>query len=401
MGNCITSIKAVNRINFSEIFSYINASEEILKQDPAGIYALMDLDTKNYYRNILEKLSKKSKISEIYIAEKIIELCKRYEKYNDIKERKRSHVGYYLVKEGLNEIRENYIKEKSKLYSAINIIIPLYLDFLISLAFYLNKVNIFFFLIIFIILYIPISEIFLRIFNYILSKLKSPTIIPKMNYENGIPDDKKTIVVIPTILKNKNKVKEMFEKLEVYYLANKSQNLYFALLGDCSEESTQNTDFDKEIVEAGLEISRKLNEKYKQDEFNKFHFLYRKRVWNDGEKSYIGWERKRGLLVTFNKYIKKLIKDDFLVNTIELQREKIPDIKYIITLDSDTSLNLGTAEKLIGAMSHILNIPVIENNKVVDGYGIMQPRIGMDLSLAQKTKFIELYSMQGRNRLLY
>ena len=231
--------------------------------------------------------------------------------------------------------------------------------------------------------------------SYIMSKFKNPTMIPKLNFDKGIPEDKATFVVIPTILKTKEKVKEMFEKLEVYYLANKSKNLYFALLGDCTEENVKVKDEDYEVISTGLDICEKLNEKYKTDKFNTFHFLYRERIWNSQENSYIGWERKRGLLSTFNKYIKNKLENDFLENTIEKQKDILPDIKYIITLDSDTNLNLNTASKLIGAMSHILNIPIIKNYKVIDGYGIMQPRIGMDLRLSQKTYFVELYSMKG------
>ena len=216
----------------------------------------------------------------------------------------------------------------------------------------------------FLILYIPISEIYLRIINYVLGKLKKPTLIPKINYEQGIPDNAKTFVVIPTILKSKEKVKEMMRKLEVYYLANKSDNLYFALLGDCSEEKEENKEFDEEVIITGLELANKLSEKHKSDNFSRFHFLYRKRTWNESENSFIGWERKRGLLSTFNYYIKRKIDNNFLANTIELERNKLPDIKYIITLDSDTALNLESASKLIGGMSHLLNIPVIKDDKV-------------------------------------
>ena len=145
-------------------------------------------------------------------------------------------------------------------------------------------------------------------------------------------------------------------------------------------------------MKTGLEETQKLNEKYGE---NKFFFLYRKRTWNECEQAYIGWERKRGLLSTFNKYIKGKIENNFLANTINLKNKKIPEIKYIITLDSDTNLNLESASKLVGAMSHILNLPIVENEKVIDGYGIMQPRIGLDLSLAHKTSFVELFSMQG------
>ncbi len=404
IGNCITSIKSVNRISFSELFSYINVSEEILRMDPAGVYEQMDQDSKSYYRSKIEEISKKSKISEIYICEKIIELCKRYENYNNITEKKKAHVGYYLIDEGITELKKvlemkHYKKMKksvkSRLYVACNLVVPMYLDFLVCSRIYLKYNLAFFSLLLWIILYIPISEIFLRIFNYVLGKVKKPTRIPKISYEEGIPEEQATFVVIPTILKSEEKIKEMFEKLEVYYLANKSENLYFALLGDCSEEQTETRNFDKNIMTYGQKYAEELNRKYSHFGFKKFHFLYRKRQWNSCEKSYIGWERKRGLLVTFNQYMKRKIKNNFLVNTIEEQKEILPEIKYIITLDSDTNLGLETAEKLIGAMSHVLNIPIIENNRVVDGYGIMQPRIGLDLDLAKKSKFIELFSIQG------
>ncbi len=404
IGNCITSIKAVNRISFSELFSYINVSEEILRMDPAGIYSQMDQDSKSYYRGKIEEISKKSKISEIYICEKIIELCKRYENCNNIIEKKKAHVGYYLIDDGIAELKKSLEmkncmvmskKTKSRLYVASNIAIPMYLDFLICTRVSLQYNMLVFSILLWIILYIPISEIFLRILNYILGKIKKPTRIPKISYEEGIPEEQATFVVIPTILKSEEKVKEMLQKLEVYYLANQSENLYFALLGDCTEEQAETRNFDKNVMTYGQKYVEELNRKYSSFGFKKFHFLYRKRVWNACEKSYIGWERKRGLLVTFNQYIKGKIKDNFLVNTIEKQKDCLPEIKYIITLDSDTNLGLETAQKLIGAMSHILNIPVIEDNRVVDGYGIMQPRIGLDLDLAKKSKFIELFSIQG------
>ena len=404
MGNCISSIKEINRINFTEIFSYMNAAEEILKLDPAEVYPNMDEESKNYYREIIEKKSKKTKISEIYISEKIIELAERYKQANNLEDKKKSHVGYYLLKEGISELDKILEIKKSKkidykfnarLYIGINLFVSIYLCFLIYVTFFIVSRNTLLSGILSTLLFIPVSEIVLRIINYLMSKFKSPVIIPKINFEKGIPEDKATFIVIPTILKSKEKVKEMFRKLEVYYIANKSDNLYFALLGDCSEEETEKKEFDDEIISSGLECIKKLNEKYKTENFSRFHFLYRKRIWNDGEHSYIGWERKRGLLSTFNKYIKSKIKNDFLINSIEDEKRNLPNIKYIITLDSDTNLNLNTASKLIGAMSHILNQPVVKNDKVISGYGIMQPRIGMDLALSQKTLFVELFSMKG------
>ena len=67
IGNSITSIKKIQRINFLEIFEKVNGVEELLKQDPANVYDKMDNKTKEYYRNKIKEISKKTKISEIYI----------------------------------------------------------------------------------------------------------------------------------------------------------------------------------------------------------------------------------------------------------------------------------------------------------------------------------------------
>jgi hypothetical protein len=408
IGNGIKSLKEIAHINFGELFSFTNATEEILKLDPAKIYSNMDEESKNYYREKISKISKKFKISEIYIAEKLIELAKKHEAKENLVDKRKSHIGYYLIDKGIEDLYKaleiNKMKPKSNLFKArlyigFSVIVPIYFCFCLALCIFVKTgtQNIVPTIIISVICYIPFSEIWIRIQNYILSKCKKPEILPKMDYEKEIPKKSAAFVVIPTIVKSKEKVAEMMHKLEVYYLANKLDNIYFALLGDCSEEKSAVMKFDEEVVKEGKKLSKELNEKYKTEDFPRFHFLYRKRVWNECENSFIGWERKRGLLTTFNKYICGKIENDFLENTIEENINILPDIKYIITLDSDTNLVLNSASKMIGAMDYILNEPVIKNGRVALGYSIMQPRIGLDLSLAQKTYLPELYSMQGRS----
>ena len=404
VGNCIKSLKDISRIDFTELLGKMNGTEEILNKDPAGIYKNMEQESKNYYKAIIEKMSKKSKISEVYIAEKALELAKRYENSEGLVKKRKSHVGYYLIDEGFVELKsvvfERKFKYKSLEYKARIYIgtfwgLSLLLNFLITLFIYLQINSLILWGISFIFLFISVSEIVIRCMNYLMSKFKSPTLIPKLNFEDGIPPQSTTFVVIPTILKTKEKVLEMIKKLEVYYLANPHENLYFALLGDVSEEQNKIMKFDNEIIRTGINEIRKLNEKYKTNNFNRFHFLYRKRTWSDTENKFIGWERKRGILVEFNRYIKNLESNKFWANTIEDQKQDMPNFKYVITLDSDTNLSLNSAGRLVGSMSHILNLPVIEDGKVVNGYGIMQPRIGLDLDVKRKTKFAKIYSIPG------
>ena len=149
-------------------------------------------------------------------------------------------------------------------------------------------------------------------------------------------------------------------------------------------------------MEEGKKQVEQLNQKYAQNEGEKiFNFVYRKREWNVNENSFLGWERKRGYLNRFNKYLLGQNVKDFMVNTIE--QDQIPKIKYVITLDSDTDLSLNSAFELVGAMAHILNKPIIDENKntVVEGYGIIQPRVGIKLEVSYKNLFTKIFAAQG------
>ena len=410
MGNSIISIKEILRVNFLDLFENINGVEEILKKDPANVYSKMDYKTKEDYRNKIKQISEKTKISEIYIANKILEMSRTYQGKN----RKKTHIGYYLIDDGKAELlKELGIKntkiiskeQKAKRYIFSINLISILLTILFVIRFnYISK-NVVISIASGIILYVPISQMFMQVLNYILSKKVKPKLMPKLDFSKGIPEQYSTFIVIPTIINSNEKVKELFEKLEVYYLANKSENIYFALLGDCTSSKNEKESFDEEIIKTGLEEAERLNKKYKTliEENDKFYFLYRNRVWNAGEKSFLGWERKRGLLCQFNDFIVNGV-NSFRVNTIANEEKNICNkIKYVITLDSDTNLVLDSAQELIGAMAHILNSPVLakEKNIVEQGHAIIQPRIGIDLEASRKNLFTKIYAGLRRNRFIY
>ena len=215
-------------------------------------------------------------------------------------------------------------------------------------------------------IFIPFTEIITKIVQNILSKCVKPKSIPKMDFSEGIPKEYSTIIAIPSILKNEEDVRRIFNKLEVYYLANKSENIYCLALGDCSSSTKEIEDVDNKIIDTGLFEIERLNKKYGNGIFN---FIYRKRLWNEKEKCFMGWERKRGLLTELNQFLNKSNdakkhENSFLVNTLKQDL----NIKYVITLDSDTELTLNSGIELIEAMAHPLNKPEIENKKVKAGY---------------------------------
>ena len=422
VGNAIITLKNISRVNFLEIFESINGVEDILKQDPAQQYDKMDVDTKTYYRNKIQEISKKTKISEIYIAKKCLELSKKAKEkleINDINDERKTHIGYYLIDKGRNELAKELVNKNIRLLSnetkvnyyifgiwIITIILALTLSigeyFLLAKHINNSILNTIYTSVIFLVSIIPIENIVTKITQYILSKIVKPKVIPKLDFQNGIPEEYATVVAIPTILNSKEKVKKLMEKLEVYYIANKSDNLYFTLLGDCTTENTENAPFDDEVIKEGIKQTKKLNEKYPDTKFPKFNFIYRKRTWNDKEEVYMGWERKRGILNQFNEYLLDKIKNPFRINTIEnykqdTDKSKIPNITYIITLDADTDLTLNSGLELVGAMAHILNRPKLNPNKdlVIEGHGLIQPRVGVGLLESRSTLFTQIYAGEG------
>ena len=414
IGNSITSIKKIQRINFLEIFEKINGVEELLKKDPSNIYEKMDNETKEYYRTKIKELSKKTKISEIYITKKVLELANS--KPINSKER---HIGYYLIDNGIENLYDalNYKKsriitrkQKVRYYIFGNIFFSILISLGISSFLNIKIQNMWLLLLNFIIFFIPASEVSIQIIQYLLSKIVKPKLIPKLDFSNGINKENKTMVVVPTILKSKEKVEELMKKLEIYYLANQSKNIYFTLLGDCTESKNKEEKFDEEIIEEGNKQVEELNKKYtiqEEQDIPIFNFIYRERKWNESENSYLGWERKRGMLNQLNEYLLGNIKNPFRKNTLEeyikkdknteIIKNEMRNIKYIITLDADTDLILNSAFELVGAMAHILNKPIIDKDRniVVDGYGIMQPRVGVDLDTSYKTLFTKIFAGAG------
>ena len=73
------------------------------------------------------------------------------------------------------------------------------------------------------------------------------------------------------------------------------------------------------------------------------------------------------------------------------------NIKYVITLDTDTRLVLNSALNLVGCMAHPMNRPVLNKagTRVVKGYGLMQPRVSLDIEATNKSLYSQIFAGIG------
>lgn len=371
ISNIFNNIKEFSFYDIEDLYESISKCEKYLMEDQ--IYYSMTKETKFLYRERIEKFSKRKKISEIKYVEQLL---------NDI-DISTKHIGFKLFKQK----NCNY---RIRLY----IILIMFLSFICT--YFISKYFIKLRLVGFLILMIPVSQLIIQIINQILSYFVNTKPLPKMDYSKGIPEESASMIVIPTIIKDTEKIKEMFDKLETFYILNKSDNLYFTLLGDTKESDKKVLPIDNDIIDYGVSYVNKLNKKYKKDIF---HFVYRKRVWNKSENSYLGYERKRGALLQFNRLLLgKLTKKEeekyFNIHTFSFFDKKI---KYIIPIDTDTKLVLNSLLNLIGCMAHPLNQPILnkDNLKVIRGYAIMQPRMNIDIESTNTSLYSQVFAGIG------
>ncbi|MCK9221749.1 MAG: glycosyl transferase family 36 [Limnochordia bacterium] len=392
MGNRISSLRLLASLDWSEHFERLNYTERILREDPSGVYPAMDFASRDLYRHHVERLAKALGVSEVQVARQAVSFAK------EGSDERTTHVGYYLLDQGKDRLlKELGAKPRPRSGITRYPVIP-YLGvlgigtILISLLIASFVGTGWKFLLAFFLLTIPVSDLVVTTVNSLITRFTKPQIIPKMEFRNGIPKEAKTVVVVPTLLPDRKRVTELFEQLEVYYLANAEDNLYFALLGDFTDRKEEHSADDEEIIQAGRSEVRRLNQLYGKEDQARFFFFCRKLVYNPKETCWMGWERKRGKLEEFNALLSG-VEDTSFIGALP---PELTGIKYVITLDADTNLVRDTARRLIGAMAHPLNQPVIDDkrNVVVAGYGVLQPRIGISVLSAASTRFARTFAGQ-------
>ena len=400
IGRAISSFKVLQGLNFREIFEAVNKIDETLMDDYTREFEKCDYKTKARYRGYIIKLAEKYSLSEVYVAKKAIECSKKYKK----------HVGFFLIGDQKYLLKEALGKSGLSQRLLYKVFVPirqfLFIATLLLIAsaltiFTYNIVdaqNLFLKICTVIISFSFYLEFADKIVNYFIRKTVKPKILPRFNFSKNVDDKNKTYVVMPTIISSLDKLDKMIEKMEVTYLANKSKNIYYMLLGDCCAANTKEIKMDKDIVDYAKKRLDKLNEKYPtEDGHVLFNFMYRKRVYSKGESSYMGWERKRGGLMQFNWLVLGKLSQEQIDDTMWLIYDDIVRCKYAITIDEDTELSLNTAKDLIAIMAHPLNKPRLnkKKNRVVEGFGLIQPAVSLDIESANKSLFSKLFGGFG------
>ncbi len=405
VSHSITSLRFLSAMDWKEFVESLSLVETTLLADPADVYSLMDFATRDRYRHSIEFLARHCELSEAEVAQRAIQLAADSARQNGTRDRT-AHVGFHLIDKGQPQLArklkvrwpwqttmERSIHRFPLVFYAGGIGLLTLLATLgfvrQSLALELQGWKLIFFTLIFL---LCASQLAVALMNWLSTLLVKPSLLPRMDYSAGIPEDCRTMVVVPTMLSSGAGVDRLIETLEIHHLANRDEHLHFALLTDFRDAPTEVLPGDEILLQrarAGIEL---LNRKYGSNGQNLFFLLHRPRRWNAGENLWMGYERKRGKLMEFNALLRGGARDCF--SEIVGATAILPEIKYVITLDTDTQLPREAARQLVGTMAHPLNRPVFDDARgiVREGYSILQPRVGVSLPSARRSWFVRLFA---------
>lgn len=409
--NVITSMRLISAMDWAQFFEDVAAVDEVLRSDSG--FASMDFPSRDNYRHAIEELARGSDLTEVEVAKRAVRASRAVRPAMNastepmsIETARQSDPGYFLVSKGriqfekeikfqvpLKKQAQRFIMRSATpiylgaiiLLTALFLAIPLYLmafmnvPYIVLFAFEILGI-------------IPASNAAVALANCVVTNSMQPETLAKLDFSSGIPDPFKTLVVTPTLLTSLEVVEEQLGRLEIHHLSDPDAHLQFALLTDWGDAAQEHGPDDKPLLERARQGIKQLNDRYGPgpDQATRFFIFHRRRLWNPKEGVWMGWERKRGKLHELNR----LLRGD--TNTTFVDVSAVPSgIRYVITLDADTHMPHGAAPRLVGAMAHPLNRPSFDPalERVVEGYGVMQPRITPTLPTAGTSSlYQQIYS---------
>ncbi len=446
IGNSIGSLRFLGATEWRDFVESMSVVEQALRGDPSGVYGEMDFATRDQYRHAVEDIAKLSPLSEDEVARIAVELARGESREGNekgetgVSGRRGEHVGYFLIDRGRRTL-ERAARMRPKLSTLLRRIprrVPLavYLSLIgavtaittvlvvgwtarhgVGMLGLLGSAAL---------LIVCTSQLAIALVHWSAALMVRPRILPRMNFSAGIPSEHRTIVAVPTLLTDANEIDDLLEALEVRFLANRDPNLCFALLSDFRDAPQEKMPGDDGLLARARTGIQLLNAKYEGRENGleddgedsdlsgdvvagdngegvknaskgidtdggSFFLFHRDRRWNAQEGVWMGWERKRGKLEEFNVALRG---DTKAFATIVGPTEGLRGIKYVVTLDSDTQLPRDSAAQLVGTMAHPLNRPQYDEKlgRVVEGYSILQPRVGITMPSASRSRFARLFA---------
>ena len=405
--NIITSMRLISDVDWADLFESVSLVDDVLRS--GSDFAAMDFPTRNRYRGAIETLARGSTLTELEIARAAVTAAADPSRRLGQEDARVCDPGYHLIAGGRLAF-EREIGFRAPLLSRLarcgaKLGIGAYIGSVVILTAMVLLVPLIALVgwglggwslgLLAVLGAIPAMDMAVALVNRVVTGGFGTAVLPGLELRDGVTSTLRTLVAVPTLLTTRAALDEQIERLEIHHLASPDGDVYFALLSDWTDASTEHVAGDDALVDAAAEGIARLNGRYgPAPGGDRFLLLHRRRVWNAGQKQWIGWERKRGKLHELNRLLRGATDTTF----IEIASRPLsppPDVRYVITLDADTRLPRETVRRLVGKMAHPLNQPRFDAaaGRVVEGYAVLQPRVTPSLPVGSEgSRFQRIFS---------
>ncbi|MBT2746494.1 MULTISPECIES: glucoamylase family protein [unclassified Lysobacter] len=405
ISNSIGSLRFLANMDWREFVETMSLVDQTLREDPLGVYALMDFNTRDMYRHVVEKLARRSGADEVDVARVVLNLAREAGEARGSK----AHVGYYLIDDGAERIK-SALADSGRARTPVGLSrrrVPL-LAYLLPIAMVATgcacgllwqvrgeslsaaaQVSLA------ALAFLAFSELGIHLVNWLATVLIAPKPLPRLDYSKGLPSNARSLVVVPTMLGDVDAIDRLVEGLEVRFLANRDPYLHFALLTDFLDADQQTLPGDDaRVAHAARQIER-LNGRYAGERGDLFFLFHRPRVWNAQERKWMGLERKRGKLAALNRLLRGGSHEAF--SQVTGNTDALANVRYVITLDTDTRLPRDAAREFIATLAHPLNQARFDERRkrVTRGYGILQPSVGSGMSERRGSRYARMFGSEA------
>ncbi|NOT33178.1 MAG: hypothetical protein HOP12_03310 [Candidatus Eisenbacteria bacterium] len=405
MGNCITSLRLCATLDWNQYFESVSLIEQILMRDPNGTYGRMDFTSRDRYRHAVEELAEPTGEAQVRVALRAIESSREAAEANGFGSLA-AHVGYHLIGGGRRGFEVDVAHAPRLRLRFTRAIFGHATTFYLGTVASLTLLGVALavwgaqaqgaatssFAWVAAIALLPAASFAVATVHRVVHRIVKPRRLPRLDLRDGIPVSARTMVVVPTLLASVDGARALVEHLEVHALGNNDPSIHFALLTDFADADAEHLAGEQETLEAAIAGIEALNVRYGAGRSDRFYLFHRARRWNASEGVWMGWERKRGKLEEFNRLLRGATDTSFVITRGELSI--LPQVRYCITLDSDTRLPRDSARQLIGVIEHPLNRAVFDPalRRVVRGYGMLQPRVSVTMASAAGSLFARVYA---------
>ena len=402
LANSLASLRLAGTIDWQAFLETASAIETALRSDPAGVYPLMDGATRAHYRDAVERLARQSGRSEREVAEVALALA------GGGSDPRTRHVGHYLIGDGRPALRKKSgqrpgivaalrrAAQRRPVRAYLGAAGMLTLLFTAALVVHGWRAGAgpAVLALVALLAVCGASQLALALTDLMVTRLAPPRPLPRLDFGSGIPAGHGCLVAVPAILESREDVIDLCRRLELHYLANRDPQLRFCLLGDFADAPQETLPADAGLLDAAQQAIGALNARYggesEESRVQPFLLLQRKRVWSTSERAWIGRERRRGALADLNAFLRGGAHERFALAAGGAGG--LAGIRYVIALDADTQLPNDSARRMVAAMAHPLNVPVLaaDGRRVAAGHGLLAPRVTTSLPLAGSSRYARL-----------